>query len=241
MKRCIVDALHGNQPKLPILSGIHYLAGSKNMPGGSRQGGDHQKTDPHTAERAEPDPLMAQQIWQPDEEKQNRQPQSLGDPPLQKPGAYPGILGQVDFHIRRRRFLGRLTGPGCLFQKFLLFFRLPELGRPGAQYHSQQFCQLKPIVDAIRNKQRADKCLPHASGVSGSGIEGKAQMIDEDTPEKRRQECQQRHKLVILPGQKHPALNRPEPDCRSAEYGRNPADQIIRRQKAVRAQHRAQE
>ena len=126
MKRCIVDALHGNQPKLPILSGIHHLAGSKNMPGGSRQGGDHQKTDPHTTQGAEQDPFMSKQVRQPDEEKEDCQPQPLGDAPLQEPGAYPGVLGQVDFQIRGRRFLGRLAGAGCPLQKFLLFLCVTE-------------------------------------------------------------------------------------------------------------------
>ena len=133
MKHGILDALHGNQPKLSVLPGVHHLAGRENMPGGSRQGGNHQKADPHTTQGAEQDLLMPKQIRKPDEEKENRQPQPLGDAPLQEPGTYPGVLGQVEFQIRGRRFLGSLTGPGGPLQEFLRLLSLTEHGSPGTQ------------------------------------------------------------------------------------------------------------
>lgn len=76
---------------------------------------------------------MVQQIRQPYEEKENRQPQPLGDAPLQEPGTYPGVLGQVEFQIRGRRFLGGLTGLGGPLQEFLCLLSLTEHGSPGTQ------------------------------------------------------------------------------------------------------------
>lgn len=235
----ILNAMRRHPPELPIYADVQRIACGENTSGRPWQGEDRQQAEPDAHQGKIPRPFMPQQSRYPGTEKQHRQPQSLSNSPLQKPGAYPRLAGQEDLHTHRER-LGRIAAGlgGPLFQLTELL-PMEKQQAPGAESHHQHTCEPEPI--AAGHQLRTEQGIPDAYWVTGGGGESKTQMVGKTSPEDHRQKGQQRPCPAVSACKQAPAFYRPERYCCSAQRGGNPARQMCCRQKAVRPQRRSKE
>ena len=186
----VLNAIRGHPPELSLPTDIHHIACGENTSGRAGKGENCQQAEPDAHQGKIPRPIMSQQGRYPSTEKQRRQPQPLGDAPLQKPGAYPCLTGQEDLHAYRRR-LGRIAaGPaGPLFQ-----FPAPRWlniqQAPSAEGCSQHTDQAEPI--AVPHHFHTEQGIPDACWITGDGGKGKAQMVGKAPPENHWQKGQHR-------------------------------------------------